>query len=158
MTEGIKQIRIRKARQADAVALFRLVEHMRAEMTLVQARFDEDRAMRWVVDTIATGHTYVADLSGRVVGTVALAPMYPPWSRDMVLTNVWLIVLPKFRQRGTGNALFQAAEAMADEIGAPLIVSAQANDDEPWKDEVASRQAGWVYGGGVFHRPAKAAA
>lgn len=147
-----KVINIRKARQGDAVAVFRLVQEMHGESNLPMPDLDENRTMAWVVATIAGAQTFVADLSGRVVGTIALVPHQPPWSAQLVLSNAWLFVIPKFRREGTGRSLIKAACVASDELGAAMMINASGGGHAEWKDEFLSSEEGFVYGGGMFVR------
>lgn len=147
-----KTIRIRKGRQADAVALFRLLQEAYGNAKAPHPALDEDRLMLWIVKGLAHDETWVADLSGRVVGSICLVPVQPDWSLEWVLSNRWLYVLEKFRREGTGRMLIEAVIRSADEKGAPLWLGTHGGDAD-WKDEFLGKFEGMAYGGGMFMRP-----
>lgn len=113
---------------------------------------DEQRLLVWVAVTLAEGEVWVADLSGRIVGSIALASQQFPWSREWVLSSRWLYVLEKFRGRGTGKALLQAVVASADQKAAPLVLTAHGGNDVDWRDEFLGGLDGAAYAGGTFFR------
>lgn len=147
-----KTIKIRQARQGDAVALFRLLQQALSESDVAYPAVDDNRLMHWVVETIAAAETTVADLSGRVVGSVALTPTQFPWSADWTLMSRWLYVMPNFRKEGTGTQLIKTAMASADSKGAPLALVSLGGGGEQWKEEMFGSLNGFEYGGGTFFR------
>ncbi|MES1955798.1 GNAT family N-acetyltransferase [Salinisphaera hydrothermalis] len=154
MGDQKKVIRIRKAQQSDAVALYRLLEEAYSDRGVDYSPIDENRLMCWITTTIADGEVWVADRSGRVIGSIALIDFQFPWSANWVLINSWLYVLRNFRARGTGKKLMEAVFASADDKGgAPLVIGTHSGRDTDWKDEFIGGFGGVTYCGGTFFRP-----
>ncbi|KEZ78297.1 hypothetical protein C41B8_05328 [Salinisphaera hydrothermalis C41B8] len=153
MGDQKKVIRIRLGKQSDAVAIYRLLEEAYSN-SVDYSPIDENRLMCWITRTIAEGEVWVADLSGRVIGSIALVDFQFPWSERVVLTNSWLYVLKNFKARGTGRKLIEAVVKSADDKGgAPLVIGTHSGSDADWKDEFIGRFDGMVYLGGSFFRP-----
>lgn len=153
MDDQKKTIHIRRAKQPDIAAIFRLLEQSFTAGHLSFVELSEDRLMVWIAQTIAHHDVWVAELSGRVVGSIALVPYQFPWSHDALMSNCWCYVLKPFRRRGTGRMMVEAAKRSADEKGAALFINAQGVEGADWKDEFVAAE-GFSYVGGIFYRPA----
>lgn len=144
-------IKIRKARPLDASNLFRLLSEAHDE-SAVYPPTDPHMGLHWVSRTLIEGYVLVADVSGRLVGTLALTNYQFPWSPQWYLYLEWLFVQEKFRKAGAFHALLKAAHAYADELGAPMFMGVSSGDKEVFLKDKLFQQNGYIYLGGEFIR------
>lgn len=100
----------------DSVNIVRLlkVSHGESPIKLV-ADFDDQRVLEYVTTTLRHCFCVVAESSGRVLGSLALAPIRLPWSpTTLVLAEAWLAVIPQFRTKGVPEKLLAAAGVFLD--------------------------------------------
>ena len=144
-------IKIRKARPLDASNLFRLLTEAHEETT-VYPPTDPAMGLNWISRTLIEGYVLVADVSGRLVGTLALTNYQFPWSPQWYLYLEWLFVQKKFRNDGAFHALLKAAHAYADELKAPMFMGVSSGDAEVFLKDKLFQQSGYIYLGGEFIR------
>lgn len=146
-----KTIAIRKATAFDAVNILRLAELGLKENTVAYPPLDPLLGLRWCLDTIEHGVVFVADLSGRLVGTIGLERASYPWSAEPHARDSWFYVHHGFRSYGTADNLVLAAEKACDERGLKLTIyfggGVQADLKDRWL-----RKRGYTYGGGMHVR------
>lgn len=116
---------IRRASPLDVTNLVRLLKECWEELREIQiSRVDEYCAINYVNETVQRGFVLVADVSGRLVGSLALRPHREEWARqsDWFLDEKWWYAIPRFRDRGVAMQLLLEAEKFSDEKGLPLYM------------------------------------
>lgn len=146
-----RSIKIRQADAYDAVNLLRLAEAGIKENVVNYPDFDPTVALGWASAVIAQGAVFVADLDGRIVGSLGLELNSYPWSRAQHLQTAWFYVIPNFRQHGTAENLMRAAEAFVDKHGVRLHIELAGGVDADLKDRWMTKR-GYQYAGGCFTR------
>lgn len=144
-------VKIRPARPLDTSNITRLLIECHAEGSAYPP-VDQTIGVRWVTQTLAEGFVIVADVSGRLVGTLALTNYQFPWSPKWFMYLEWLYVQKKFRKGGAFDALMAAAHAYADEHSAPIVAGVSAGDASVMLKDKAFKQKGYQYIGGTFIR------
>jgi len=147
------KISIRVARAVDASNLYRLLEEVHSESPQYPP-VDPAMGLRWVTDTLCDGYVIVADLSGRLIGSLALTNYQFPWSRRWYLYLEWLAVYKRFRAEGAFDALMAAAHAYADELKAPILAGVSASGKDVFIKDRLIQTRGYTYIGGSFIRSA----
>lgn len=116
-----KVVDLRKATPKDAIKIFRVVKEMFEATDHEYPLVDEDTTITWIMQTILNGGlVYVAEVSGRVVGSLGFEISEFPWvsktNRDRwYLSNVWFYIHPKYRTNQVAEALIQKAKIYANE-------------------------------------------
>lgn len=119
MTSANSEIKIRPAAALDAANIVRLLKHLWHEETAIPAdRVNDRKALRYVIETLEQGHVLVAELSGRIVGTVAAQVTQEPWSDESLIEVRWLYAITS--RELVEPALLEQAEAFADEQELPM--------------------------------------
>lgn len=147
-------IKIRQAKPLDASNLYRILCEAHEEGGAYPPT-DPHMGLDWITRTLNTGYVVVADVSGRLVGSLALTNYHFPWSPQMYLYLEWLYVQKKFRKQGAFNALIEAAHMFADEKDAPLMAGVSAADTDVFLKDRLFKQKGYQYIGGDFIRSAR---
>ena len=144
-------IKIRQAKPLDASNLCRLLTQAQEEGG-AYPHVDQQMGLNWVAQTMNNGFVIVADVSGRLVGTLALTNFRFPWSPQWYLYLEWLYVQKKFRSDGAFDALIQACHAHADELNAPILAGVSAADKDVFLKDKLFQSQGYTYAGGTFIR------
>lgn len=144
-------INIRRAGPHDFVNIMWLLEQAVQEETVGYPPINELKLMQWITDCKRDGEILVADCSRSLVGVLGMMVKEWNWSTDKFIGNEFFYVLPKFRKRGTADALLKAAEKFSDDHNIRLVVGFSGGKDAVIKDRMASIR-GYTYGGGTFHR------
>lgn len=147
------QIKIRPAKPLDTSNLVRLLTAAHDESGAYPP-VDPAYGLNWITRTLTEGYVIVADVSGRLVGTLALTNFQFPWSPQYYLSLEWLFVQKKFRKGGSFEALIKACHAYADSKGAPLVAGVSAGDAKTLLKDKLFQQYGYEYMGGDFIRSA----
>jgi hypothetical protein len=130
-------------------------------MRLLTAAHDEAGAyppvdlqlgLNWVTRTLNEGYVIVADVSGRLVGTLALTNYQFPWSPKWYMYLEWLFIQKKFRRGGAFEALIKASHAYADQHNAPILAGVSSADAKVMLKDRMFQQHGYQYIGGDFIR------
>jgi hypothetical protein len=147
-------IKIRPAKPLDTSNLVRLLTAAHDEAGAYPP-VDQALGLNWITQTLMNGYVIVADVSGRLVGTLALTNFQFPWSPKYYMYLEWLYVQKKFRKGGAFEALIKGCHAYADELDAPILAGVSSADRDVFlKDKVFQHQ-GYKYIGGDFIRPAR---
>ena len=144
-------IKIRQAKPLDASNLYRLLEEAH-DQGGAYPKTDPHMGLNWITRTLNEGYVVVADVSGRLVGTLALTNYQFPWAPDWYMYLEWLYVQQKFRKAGAFHALMQAAHAYADNSDAPILAGVSAADKDVFLKDRMFQQSGYTYIGGDFIR------
>jgi len=144
-------IKIRPARPLDASNIARLLIECHDEGSAYPP-VDHTVGINWITQTLSEGFVLVADVSGRLVGTLALTNYQFPWSPKWYMYLEWLYVQKKFRKGGAFEALMKATHAHADERDAPIVAGVSAADADVFLKDRLFKQHGYQYLGGDFIR------
>lgn len=146
-------IKIRPAKPLDTSNIARLLIEAHGEAgTGAYPPVDHTIGIQWITRTLSDGYVLVADVSGRLVGSLALTDYRFPWSPKWFMYMEWLYVQKKFRNAGAFDALIKACHAYADEKGAPLVAGIGAGDKDVFLKDKAFQHHGYIYCGGEFVR------
>ena len=155
MTNSASELRIRPAAPLDAANIVRLLKQCWEETRAAQfARVNDQKAIQYVVETMAVSFVAVAEISGRIVGVIALTPYKEPWSDDVAMAEEWYYVVPSFRSRGAAALLLQEAELFCDLQQVPMLFGINASQPKEL-DEFFARRQGYTYMGGNYMRTPK---
>lgn len=146
-------VKIRPAKPLDTSNLMRLLTAAHDEAGAYPP-FDLQLGLNWVTRTLNEGYVIAADVSGRIVGTLALTSYNFPWSPQMYLYLEWLFVQRKFRRGGAFEALLQASHAFADAQELPILAGVSSADAKVFLKDKLFQQHGYTYMGGDFIRSA----
>lgn len=144
-------IKIRPAKPLDTSNLVRLLTDAHGESGAYPP-VDQAYGLNWITRTLTEGYVVVADVSGRLVGTLALTNYQFPWSPKWYMYLEWLYVQKKFRKGGAFEALIQASHAHADDVNAPILAGVSAADATVFLKDKLFQQHGYMYCGGDFIR------
>lgn len=150
----VTDIVIRRARPHDFVNIMRLLEQGVQENEVAYPPINTMKIMAWIHSTKENGEIVVAELSGRIVGSIGMTVQTWKWADDKYIGNEWAYVLPNFRAHGTFEALMKAAEKFSDESGIRLVFGFSSGRKAEVKDRLM-KMKGYVYCGGMFTRLAK---
>lgn len=145
------QVKIRQAKPLDASNIARLLIECHGEGGAYPP-VDHPTGLRWITQTLTDGYVLVADVSGRLVGSLALTNYQFPWSPKWYMYLEWLYVQRKFRKGGAFEALLTAVHAHADQHNAPIVAGINAADATVFLKDKAFQQHGYNYMGGTFLR------
>jgi predicted N-acetyltransferase YhbS len=144
-------IKIRPAKPLDTSNLVRLLTAAHDEAGAYPP-VDQAYGLNWITRTLTEGYVIVADVSGRLVGTLSLTNYQFPWSPKWYMYLEWLYVQRKFRKGGVFEALIQAAHAHADQMNAPILAGVSSADAKVMLKDKMFQQHGYQYIGGDFIR------
>lgn len=144
-------ITIRPAKPLDTSNLIRLLIASHEESGTYPP-VDHHMGLRWVTRTLSEGYAIVADVSGRLVGTLAVTNYNYPWSPEQFMYLEWLFVQKKFRTGGVFNALMKALHAFADEHDSPILAGISAGGKDVFLKDRLIQIQGYQYIGGDFIR------
>jgi len=144
-------IKIRQAKPLDASNILRLLLKCHEDGG-AYPEADEARAINWISRTLSEGYVMCVDLSGRIVGTMALTSYQFPWSPKWFLYLEWLYVQKKYREMGAFDALMTAAHAFADDKNAPILLGINSGGEAIEIKDRLLKMKGYQYLGGTFLR------
>lgn len=147
-------VKIRPAKPLDASNLYRLLVQAHDEGSAYPA-VDPYMGLNWITRTLNEGYVIVADVSGRLVGTLALTNFQFPWAPQWYMYLEWLYVQNKFRKGGAFEALITACHAHADQNDAPILAGVSAAGHDVYLKDKLLQQRGYTYIGGDFIRSAQ---
>lgn len=135
---------IRPACALDAVNIAKLIKHtLGADQGLL--RVNDHKVVQYVIQTIETSFVAVADMSGRLMGSLAMSPLQQPWSDDWFMSEAWFCVKPSVHTSDTAEQLLAAAEEFADSKRLPLFFRVPT-DDAPKLALISDRHGFQVLG------------
>lgn len=134
------QIDIRPTTAMDSVNIVRLIKEGWKETPTSRVSLFNDHAMlEYVTKTIAHAFTLVADLHGRVLGSIALVPIRMPWSKDAVMAEAWFAVQPPQREKGIPEQLLEACDEFLDKNAWPVVWGTNAIVPSAFNELLAER-------------------
>jgi GNAT superfamily N-acetyltransferase len=90
---------------------------------------------------------WVAELSGRIVGTLVCSIAQPLWSNLWLLIDDFFVVDQHFRKHGVAKNLISVAKAFADAKNLPIWFEVNTGGKAELKDRFIDMQ-GFTYMGG----------
>lgn len=154
-TPSKKVVQLRKASMKDSIKIFRAIKDTFEATQMSYPPVDDDSAITWIMDVIRNhGLVYIAEVSGRIVGSVGFQPSEFPWANPKhphrwYLSNVWFYVHPGYRKYGTAEALIQKSMIFAKEAGILLSVGIYLEENAELKERFL-KMKGLTYVGGSF--------
>lgn len=115
--------------------------------------FDELRVSRFIIATLENklAFTIVAERSGRILGSFAMAPALLPATEAKVMVEAWLAVRPEQREKGLTQRLLTAAEYVLDKSQLPMIFGTNMMASAAF-DRVLSGRQGYAPVRQTFYR------
>ena len=151
MTNPNDAVTLRPATALDAVNIAKLIRHtLGADRGLL--RVNDSKVVQYVINTIETSFVAVADMSGRLLGSIALTPSQQPWSDDWFMSEAWFCVKPSVHTGDTAERLLQEATAFADVQKLPLFFRVP-HDDTPKSALISDRHGFNVLGAQYLRAP-----
>lgn len=144
-------IKIRRGKPVDASNLLRLLLSCHEEGAAFPEP-DEGMAIRWISGVLTEGYVLVADLSGRIIGSVGFTTFNFPWSPKPYLYLEWMYVQKGFRNHKAFDAMIAASHAFADERKAPILAGINSGGDDVFVKDRLMKMKGYEYVGGTFIR------
>ncbi|HSV90927.1 MAG TPA: hypothetical protein VLH80_07490 [Nitrospiraceae bacterium] len=126
---------IRPATAMDSVNLVRLIKAGYSETPAREiGKLDEQKLLEYVTTTLRHAFVIVADLQGRLLGSIGVAPIRTPWCETVVLAETWLAVTPAYRTTRVPEQLLDALERFLDSnklvgfLGSQMLTPAELNE------------------------------
>lgn len=88
---------------------------------------DELKLLELVSFGIRHAFVVVAELNpgGRILGSIAVTPIRPPWCSTVLMTEQWFAVKEAYRSRGVPEQLLDTLEAFLDQHKQPALLGTQ---------------------------------
>lgn len=119
-------MKIRPATAMDSVNIVRLIKAGYEETPAKQvAAVDELKLLGFVNQALQEAFVLVADLEGRLLGTISFAPIRLPWCTAVVMTEMWFAVVPQYRAKRVPEQLLEATEKFLDQRALPGFLGSQ---------------------------------
>lgn len=135
---------IRPATPMDSVNVLRLLKDGWKEGAAAHlGTFEESRVLAYVGKTIERAFCVVAERSGRILGSYALAPAQLPATNAPVMVEAWLAVRPEQRERGVTQRLLEAGERFLDQQRMPALLGTNMMASAGY-DRVISARPGYA--------------
>ena len=149
-------IKIRWATPYDTVNFAKFVQKTAiGEMGyMTMGSVDEGNLVYYCGKLIQVGKVVIAEVSGRIVGVLAMDKGTEPWAPagQYFLNLEWFLVLEKFRERGTAAKLLEWLEGFADENSVPIHFGLYNSDENTKVLEMFMKRKGFTYMGANFQR------
>lgn len=145
-------IRVAEPVDADYRRLLELGAEFAREHSMGKLSISTDHNVEKIVDWImrhVAYATFVAEVDGRPVGTIALREDTTWYSDNPHITDGWFYVLPEYRKSGIGVALLEAAKKFAKEKELPLLVGVFNMGNALQTSQMLERH-GFKMAGGLF--------
>lgn len=150
---------IRPAGPMDSVNLVRLIKEGWKETPASQiSPLNEQKLLEYVTATLRHCFCIVAEKNGRVLGTLAVAPIRMPWCESVVMAESWFCVVPRHRDGKLPGQLLRALDQFLDKQKLPAILGTQILTPASFNGMMGERK-GYQHSRATFVRlPAEAQA
>jgi hypothetical protein len=138
-----RAVLIRPASPMDAVNIVRLIKGGWKETPAAQiSEFDELKLLEYVSTTMKHAFAIVAEheASGRLLGTVAAAPIRMPWCQGVVLAESWFAVVPHERAKAVPDQLLGELDRFLDKQGLSALLGTQVLTPARFNEVYAKRK------------------
>jgi len=122
-------------------------EHVMGKLSISE-NCNVEKVFNWIVQHVAYA-TFIAEVDGQPVGTIALREDTTWYSDDLHITDGWFYVLSEYRKSGIGVALLEAAKKFAEDKELPLLVGVFNMGDALQTSQMLERH-GFKMAGGLF--------
>lgn len=138
MNTEAKVLHIRRAAPLDAVNILRLIvdEEKRAQ---VRVALDDATRLMDIITAITTGYVSVAEISGRIVGTIGA--LVSDLSGRPVLSGTFFALSPSFHDTPVAGRLVSGLVKVAQALPVTFALPNEVAKDRPYGD--ALRSAGF---------------
>jgi GNAT superfamily N-acetyltransferase len=150
-----KTIVYRSARAGDLSNIHRLLQAEQKILALPYPFIDDNRLALYLANALNFGAIWVAELSGRVVGTLVCSGVTPGWSKVTLLINDFFVVDEHFRKHGVAVNLIKKAKAFSEEKRLPLWFEVSTGGKPELKDRFIQMQGLDYMGGRFLHWPSQ---
>lgn len=116
-------IMIRIAVRTDVTDICRLIRSEQEEQGPWSA-FTPDyaKALGFIAELLESGIILIAEMEGRVVGSIGVGPQEFWFSRDIFLCDYWTIVHKDYRRTNVANEMFKKLKQFQERVGIPLLI------------------------------------
>ena len=127
----------RIAQEKDLEAVYDVLKEMHEEVGM--STWAVEKSLRQIVNLLEEGVIFLAEISGRIVGTVGLGPSQWWYSEDFFLTDYWTFVRKGYRRSAIANELLKQAKEFAQRVNLPIAVAVLSPTDVPRKNALFKR-------------------
>lgn len=132
---------IRPAGPMDSVNVVRLIKEGWKETPAAQlSALNEQKLLEYVTATLRHCFCIVAENNGRVVGTLAVAPIRMPWCETVVMAESWFCVVRNYRDGRVPGQLMLAVEKFLDSNKLDVIFGTQIMTPSTFNHIIQKRQ------------------
>lgn len=118
---------IRPSSPMDSVNIVRLLKAGYKESSIRRVSdLSEQMLLEYVTQTTKHAFSMVADMSGRVLGALALVPIRMPWTQSQMMAEAWFGVAEQFRSKDVAEQLLRAMDRFLDMNGLTCITGTNA--------------------------------
>jgi GNAT superfamily N-acetyltransferase len=147
-----REVLIRPASSMDSVNVVRLIKAGWKETPAAQLNgVNEQQLLEYVMSTLRHSFAIVADLEGRLLGTLAVAPIRIPWCDSLVMAEAWICVVPQYRSKRVPEQLLDALDQFLDKNTLPVILGTQILTP-PCFNEILAKRTGYEPSRSTFLR------
>lgn len=149
---------IRPAGPMDSVNVVRLIKDGWKETPAAQiSPLNEQKLLEYVTATLRHSFCIVAERNGRMLGTLAVAPIRMPWCEAVVMAESWFCIVPKYRDRKLPDQMLAVLDQFLDKQKLPAILGTQVLAPARFNAMLGER-AGYLHSRATFVRLPAAAA
>ncbi len=117
------EVKCRVAVRTDIAGIFRLLKSQETEIGPWNV-FTPDyaKALGFIAELLEVGIILVAEMDGKIVGSVGAGPQEFFFSRDVFLCDYWTIVHKDYRRSTVASELLVKLKEFQEKVGIPLLV------------------------------------
>jgi hypothetical protein len=146
------EVNIRPASAMDSVNCVRLIKAGWTETPAAQiSEVNEQQLLEYVTTTLRHCFAIVADLDGRLLGTLAVAPIRTPWCKEVLMAESWFCVVPQYRAKRVPEQLLAALDRFLDLNRLTAILGTQILTP-PCFNEILAKRSGYQPSRATFLR------
>lgn len=145
-----KRVIARPATAMDAKGIYDVWKmHHKHELSHLPAP-NPDHAMLWITRTIVEGVVWVAEMEGRIVGSIGGKSAVWPWNQHQTFFyGEWFCFLPEYAEAGAGSWLLNKLRVMSNIEEVDMLFANISNEATSDKERLLTAE-GFTDCGGVF--------